>query len=312
MFPAPKELSTWYEVLDALELFPAPRIGFDQEGDLSETAWVFRGASDASFELEPSIERSANGAGIDWAPLEISVSAEFKSRVRNHLAILPAADDEVGWLALMQHYRVPTRLLDFTMSPFVALYFAVRQVSQRPARVWAIDSQAIIRNCRRVLGQANKADRDRHEPDQTPKYFVDFSSDSFATGRDQMARRVMEIQEPVRRILSATGTLRAELLKLGCVSMALPSTLNPRLSNQQGLFLFNGAEDRLFADSLKAMMANEKTNWYQAFDIPASLRSEIESRLYQMNIQEQSLFPDLEGLSGLIKQRIRMHWGHTQ
>ena len=75
MFPAPKELSTWSEVLDALESFPAPRMVFDQEGDLSETAWVFRGASDASFELEPSIERSAKGAGIDWVPLEVSVSA---------------------------------------------------------------------------------------------------------------------------------------------------------------------------------------------------------------------------------------------
>ena len=46
----------------------------------------------------------------------------------------------------------------------------------------------------------------------------------------------------------------------------------------------------------------------QAFDIPVVLLPEIETRLFQMNIHEQSLFPDITGLAGLIKQRIRLHF----
>ena len=35
---------------------------------------------------------------------------------------------------------------------------------------------------------------------------------------------------------------------------------------------------------------------------------EIEERLFQMNIHEQALFPDMEGLAGLICQKLRLHW----
>ena len=45
----------------------------------------------------------------------------------------------------------------------------------------------------------------------------------------------------------------------------------------------------------------------QTFDIDGSALPEIEQRLFQMNIHEQSLFPDMEGLAGLIRQSIRLH-----
>jgi len=39
--------------------------------------------------------------------------------------LIPDDEDLVGWWQLMQHYRAPTRLLDWTRSPYVATYFAV-------------------------------------------------------------------------------------------------------------------------------------------------------------------------------------------
>jgi hypothetical protein len=50
------------------------------------------------------------------------------------------------------------------------------------------------------------------------------------------------------------------------------------------------------------------SGWFKTFDVAAGAISEIEQKLFQMNIHEQSLFPDMEGLAGLIRQKTRLHW----
>jgi hypothetical protein len=48
--------------------------------------------------------------------------------------------------------------------------------------------------------------------------------------------------------------------------------------------------------------------WYKTLDISIGAIPEIERRLFQMNIHDQSLFPDIEGLAGVIRQRCRLFW----
>lgn len=113
------------EVLDS---FPPPEIYMEPEEGLTRSAWLFRGHKDSKFKLEPSVERAAGGKAISWAALELMISEEFKSKARTYIkpAELPPSSDSLGWLALMQHYGIPTRLIDFTYSPYVActLHFA--------------------------------------------------------------------------------------------------------------------------------------------------------------------------------------------
>ena len=56
------------------------------------------------------------------------------------------------------------------------------------------------------------------------------------------------------------------------------------------------------------MMAAVRSPWYNVFEIPSRLLPEVEDRLFQMNIHELSLFPDVEGLAGFIRQKVRLHW----
>lgn len=83
-----------------------------------EILW-FRGHANIDWELQPSIARDcANPIQREWALLK-----RFKQNANSFLPDIQRSSWE--WLLLMQHYFVPTRLLDWSESPLIGLYFAV-------------------------------------------------------------------------------------------------------------------------------------------------------------------------------------------
>jgi len=102
----------------------------------------FRGHSKAIGELVPRIFRGPYAGLYEYfrPDIELETLERFKRdapSVSNTL--LPAEDDALSWLCLMQHHGAPTRLLDWSEKLLIALYFAVSADPNEDAELWAVD-----------------------------------------------------------------------------------------------------------------------------------------------------------------------------
>lgn len=94
----------------------------------------WRGQGRVSWSLQPSVFRRGRDPR-DERNLIAQFRLQAPSRYDRHA--LPAAN--ASWLFLMQHYRLPTRLLDWTESPLVAAFFAARSEPKSDAAIWALN-----------------------------------------------------------------------------------------------------------------------------------------------------------------------------
>jgi hypothetical protein len=105
----------------------------------------FRGSRKATWDVSPSIWRTYESGRKYSRDDERNFTNRFRARASARYSSLPGYDDSANWLSLMQHYGLPTRLLDWTRSPLIALYFALEDYiyagSTKPedAAIWVLE-----------------------------------------------------------------------------------------------------------------------------------------------------------------------------
>ena len=107
--------------------------------------WIFRGLKDVKYGLKTSLERAIEEYGIDKnksLSFEGGLLRKFKREVGEHLKQPPKEEEYMEWFALMQHHGAPTRLMEWTYSFLIAVYFAVAG-SPKDSVVWAINSKGL-------------------------------------------------------------------------------------------------------------------------------------------------------------------------
>ncbi len=95
----------------------------------------WRGHADKEWDLLPCVFRGNPVEGY-----EQDIIFRFQNRAPSRYPTTPSKDSPSDWLFLMQHYGLPTRLLDWTKSPLTALYFAVEDsdYDDQDAMLWGL------------------------------------------------------------------------------------------------------------------------------------------------------------------------------
>ncbi len=227
-----------------------------EELGLHRSRFAFRGRWNAGDDLGTSLIR----LGGDSATLEGHLLRAFR-KYAAHGAV--PVDSLWNWLALGQHHGLPTRLLDWTYSPYVALHFATtkRERYDVDGAIWMVNYGAAHEQAPRPLRECLEEE----------------GADVFTT---EMLGRV------------ATGLRAFNKLGDDFVVFVEPPSFDERIVNQYALFSLMSRADA----SLDAWLA-ERPRVGRRLVIPAELKWEIRDKLDQANITERVLFPGLDGLS---------------
>lgn len=239
--------------------------------------WAFRGERHARWPLLTALSRYFRDFRIHptaWPEQEGRILRIFKRKAHQYLAQPPDLDDDFQWLALMQHHGAPTRLLDFTWSPYVAAFFALGRAVE-DAAVWALNPGPLgAREVPRLGGGGAHAGSE-----MDPRVKGNFS------------RFFLKGNRPF-------------------VWMGEPDTMNRRLIAQSGTFAVPGVLDVPMEDILAGYPGTEEMIVKLVLPV-AKLRDTALRELYRMNITYATLFPDLDGLARSMGYELEFHWAYN-
>ena len=247
-------------------------------GTTSSIVW-FRGHSKTHNELVPGIFRlSARRLdGIsrifyfgESFSLEYSVIEAFRRRAPALEKDFPAQEEHLQWLFFMQHYGLPTRLLDWTESILVALYFVVFENTDSDGEIWILSPEK-LNALSGMVGMPTSYNRDVRFLASEPMY-----------AKPEILLEELNIEIPKYPIAIRT-----------------PLTF-PRIVNQRSVFTIH--PDTKEGKSLPEVLEKK---FLVRYIVPADAKPRLKKELASLGINHVSLFPNLDSLSKTIMDE---HW----
>ena len=251
---ANRSVQSWLDVLEALYAG-----SWNSALHRYRSGFAFRGLPSIDHRLTSALLRIGARAR-DIPRLELALLRNFRKYAHGEAA---GTDSLWDWLALAQHRGLPTRLLDWTYSPLVALHF----VTEDPA-TFDVDG---------VVWCVNFGKTNQRLPGRLRRQLEREQSDTFTVD-----------------MLDGFTSLAAfdRLSRTPFVAFLEPPSIDRRVLHQHALFSLMSSPTATLDEWLRA-----HPQLCRRVVIPAALKWEIRDKLDQANINERILFPGLDGLS---------------
>lgn len=247
--------------------------------------FIYRGhGNHHDYQLTPGVFRwraLSDGHEVsEYSQLEYNILSDFISESSRYIKGI-SIDDIAAWLEMAQHFGVPTRLLDFTENPLVALYFACRSSSEATASVWVLNESAYNANFF-----------------QTPLMF--------SVHTKQLITEIIGWEVLYQRHLPA-----AQMHYSQYPVIYRPAYREERMSSQSSVFL-------LWAADRSPLTSIIPPKHYMSFDgqpespqdgvigyieIPEEAKTTILVQLNDLGINDKVIYPGLDGIGRYIRKK---------
>lgn len=220
----------------------------------------YRGQADYSWGLVPSVQRRGKLGEHD----EQYITTNFMIQTRRLKGDTPDPYNRAEWLTLMQHYGLPTRLLDWSESPLVALYFALSEsLGDSDAGVWVLNPMKL--NLKMGYG--------KYVP---PIDYKSVSGDLESAFSGQ--RNTIDEKYDIKSRIIACHGVGSDL----------------RMYVQQSDFTLHSSKKRLNEILLK----DESCDYLYKICIPKRVKEMLRMQLDVMGFHESTIYPDMEHIAG--------------
>ena len=241
-------------------------------------SYIYRGHADSSWNLESTLERTL---GESWSSERAGKYEDhylnlFKSKYHIYNDNEHEPKSKLSWLSVMQHYGAPTRLIDFTESPYVALYFALEAYNpllQKDLAIYAIDYTSIMDISLNYISKRDSGFNKKRSD------IVGHQDELFDDVVDRFSYEVVWITEPLE--------------------------LNARIDRQSGTFLISGDKEKKIEELLSLEMY--ESVHVLKYVVPHNMYENIYALVRKMNINAKTIYGDLGGLAKLIKMDMQVH-----
>lgn len=237
----------------------------------------FRGQSNRNYKLQPGLFRhpdieNSSTPHIRSKELESKLMERFRNQSVPYVGDKFSHEEDWGLLFFMQHYRIPTRLLDWSYSPLVALYFALSSAEFKDGE--AIDSCAVWTLHPETWNAAALSYQ------KAPAKIFGTSSPESQNYKTQAAYNLQDAD-----------------------AIAIEGIHNsPRIVAQQGAFT-------IFGPTTKPLESQFQSTAYPSdvlsvITITAKYINSLKVELLAAGILETTIFPDLEGLAIRLRREL--------